>query len=63
MKEDKLTFQWPETGELTVVIRGNETATVKFKPSQAAIENGLRKASQNAAYDNERDEHPHTHGK
>lgn len=62
MKEEKLTFRWPETGELTVKIRGNESATVKFTPSPAAIEAGLRKASQKPVYDDEDDGHPHTHG-
>lgn len=62
MKEEKLTFRWPETGELTVKIRGNESATVKFTPSPAAIEAGLRKASQKPAYGDEDDGHPHTNG-
>lgn len=62
MKEEELTFRWPETGELTVKIRGNESATVKFTPSAAAIEAGLRKASQMPVYDDEDDGHTHTHG-
>lgn len=57
-----MTFSWPETGELTVKIHGNEFATVRFAPSESAIEDGLRIASQKAAYDHDKDGHPHTHG-
>lgn len=42
MEGDKLTFWWPKTGKLTVKIRGNESATMRFMPSLAAVEEGLR---------------------
>ena len=61
-RAEKLKFHWPETGELTVKIRGNESATLRFTPSPAAIEAGLRKATQKPVYDDESDRHPHTNG-
>ena len=63
MKEEELKFWWPETGELTVKIRGNDSAVVRFKPSPAAVEKGLRIASLGAAYGHESDGQPHTQEK
>ena len=40
-------------------INGNESAALRFFPSEEAIIDGLRKE---AAYDDFADTHPHTHG-
>ncbi len=62
MSEEKLTFQWPEIGELTVRLRGNKSATLRFTPSEEAILNGLRKATVEPRHGDFTAGHPHTHG-
>ncbi len=62
MKEERLTYSWPETGELTVQICGNLSATLQFTPSPEAVVDGLRKAGVEAVYEAFPDGHPHTHG-
>ena len=52
----------PPTGELSVRINGNESAALRFFPSEEAIIDGLRKNGVEAAYDDFADTHPHTHG-
>lgn len=59
--KSELRFSWPDTGELSVRIRGNESAALRFLPSKAAILEGLRKNGVEAAYDIFADTHPHTH--
>ena len=54
--KSELRFSWPDTGELSVRINGNESAALRFFPSEEAIIDGLRKNGVEAAYD------PHTHG-
>lgn len=51
-----LKFVWPEVGKLTVKIRRNESVTLRYTPSLAAIEAGLREACQRPAHDGEREE-------
>lgn len=60
--KSELRFSWPDTGELSVRIRGNESAVLRFLPSEAAILEGLRKTDVEAAYDAFDETHPHTHG-
>ena len=43
-------------------INGNESAALRFFPSEEAIIDGLRKNGVEAAYDDFADTHPHTHG-
>lgn len=59
--KSELRFSWPDTGELLVRIRGNESAALRFLPSEAAILEGLRKNGVEAAYDAFTGTHPHTH--
>lgn len=61
LMKSELRFSWPDTGELSVRIRGNESAALHFLPSEAAILEGLRKNGVEAAYDAFTDTHPHTH--
>lgn len=58
--KNELRFSWPDTGELSVRIRGNESAALRFLPSESAILEGLRKNGVEAAYDAFTDTHPHT---
>ena len=55
--KSELRFSWPDTGELSVRINGNESAVLRFFPSEEAIIDGVE-----AAYDDFTDTHPHTHG-
>lgn len=43
-------------------INGNESAALRFFPSEEAIIDGLRKNGVETAYDDFADTHPHTHG-
>ena len=43
-------------------INGNESAALRFCPSEEAIIDGLRKNGVEAAYGDFADTHPHTHG-
>ncbi len=56
-----LRLLWPNVGELTVNLKGNDLATLQFTPSPAAVVDGLRKAGVEAAYEAFPDGHPHTH--
>ena len=47
------------TGELSVRINGNESAALRFFPSEEAIIDGLRKNGVEAAYGDFADTHPH----
>jgi hypothetical protein len=58
--KSELRFSWPDTGELSVRINGNESAALRFFPSEEAIIDGLRKNGVEAAYDDFADTHPHT---
>ena len=60
--KSELRFSWPDTGELSVRINGNESAALRFFPSEEAIIDGLRKNGVEAAYDDFADTHQHTHG-
>lgn len=60
--KSELRFSWPDTGELSVRINGNESAALRFFPSEEAIIDGLRKNGVEAAYGDFADAHPHTHG-
>ena len=60
--KSELRFSWPDTGELSVRINGNESAVLRFFPLEEAIIDGLRKSGVEAAYDDFTDTHPHTHG-
>lgn len=60
--KSELRFSWPDTGELSVRINGNESAALRFFPSEEAIIDGLRKNGVEAAYGDFTDAHPHTHG-
>jgi hypothetical protein len=62
MSDDKLTFYWPSTGKLTIKIRGNDSATLRFKPSAKAIMDAMRKTGVEPAYEASAEDHPHTHG-
>ena len=43
-------------------INGNESAALRFFPSEEAIIDGLRKNGVETVYDDFADTHPHTHG-
>ena len=60
--KSELRFSWPDTGELSVRINGNESAALRFFPSEEAIIDGLRKNGVEAAYDDFADAYPRTHG-
>lgn len=60
--KSELRFSWPDTGELSVRINGNESAALRFFPSEEAIIDGLRKNGVEAAYGDFADTKPHTHG-
>ena len=60
--KSELRFSWPDTGELSVRINGNESAALRFFPSEEAIIDGLRKNGVETAYDDFADTHPHTNG-
>lgn len=47
----KLRFWWPETGRLTVKLKGNKSAVVRFFPSFKVIMETMRQKSVAAAYD------------
>lgn len=55
-------FMPVDTGELSVRINGNESAALRFFPSEEAIIDGLRKNGVEAAYGDFADTYPHTHG-
>ena len=59
--KSELRFSWPDTGELSVRINGNESAALRFFPSEEAIIDGLRKNGVETAYDDFADTHPHSH--
>lgn len=58
----KLRFWWPETGRLTVKIKGNESAVVRFFPSIKVIMETMRQKSVEAAYGDLGSGHQITHG-
>ncbi len=58
--KSELRFSWPDTGELSVRINGNESAALRFFPSEEAIIDGLRKNGVEAAYGDFADTNPHT---
>lgn len=58
---NNLKFRWPETGKLSIRMKGNESATLRFTPSARAVLEGLRKVTSEPAYEDLRDGHPHTH--
>lgn len=60
--KSELRFSWPDTGELSVRIKGNESAALRFFPSEEAIIDGLRKNGAEAVYGDFADTNPHTHG-
>ena len=60
--KSELRFSWPDTGELSVRINGNESAALRFFPSEEAIIDGLRKNGVEAAYGDFADARPPTHG-
>ncbi len=60
MKEERLTYSWPETGELTVRVCGNLLAILQFMPSPTAVADGLCKAGVEAVYEAFPDRYPHT---
>ena len=55
--KSELRFSWPDTGELSVRINGNESAALRFFPSEEAIIDGLRKNGVEAAYGDFADAH------
>ena len=44
-KPDTLEYNWPETGRLEILMHGMHSATLRFTPSEAAIQEGLAKAA------------------
>ena len=48
-KPDTLEYDWPETGRLEILMHGSHSATLRFTPSEAAIEEGLAKAAKRPA--------------
>lgn len=58
----KLRFWWPETGRLTVKIKGNESAVVRFFPSRRVIMETMRQKAVAAAYDDLGSSHQISHG-
>lgn len=44
-KPDTLEYNWPETGRLEILMHGTHSATLRFTPSEAAIQEGLAKAA------------------
>lgn len=60
--KSELRFSWPDIGELSVRINGNESAALRFFPPEEAIIDGLRKNGVEAAYGDFADTNPHTHG-
>lgn len=62
MMKSELRFSWPDTGELSVHINGNESAVLRFFPSEEAIIDGLRKSGVEAAYGDFADTNPHIRG-
>lgn len=58
----KLRFWWPETGRLTVKIKGNESAVIRFFPSLKVITETMRQKAVEAAYGDLGSKHQITHG-
>lgn len=58
----KLRFWWPETGRLTVKLKGNKSAVVRFFPSFKVIMETMRQKSAEAAYGDLGSGHQITHG-
>ncbi len=48
-KPDTLEYDWPETGKLEIQMQGMHSATLRFTPSEKAVENGLQEAAKRAA--------------
>lgn len=44
-KPDTLEYDWPETGRLEILMHGMHSASLRFTPSEAAIQEGLAKAA------------------
>ena len=59
--ESELRFSWPDTGELSVRIKGNESAALRFFPSKETVIDALRKNGVEAAYDDLDNTHTNTH--
>lgn len=60
--DEQLKFQWPGIGELSVGLKGNFSATLRFTPAEQAVLNGLRMATTEPVYDRQHEDHPTTPG-
>lgn len=49
-------------GKLTISLKGNDSATLRFTPSFEAVMTGLRMAGVEARHKDSSSRHPHTHG-
>lgn len=49
--EEPVVFDWPSTGRLEIHPAGKRAVTLRFTPSEAAIMDGLRKATVEPRYD------------
>lgn len=43
MKREKLTFEWPETGHLEVLVKRTDSAVLRYEPSEEVIQKMLEK--------------------
>lgn len=60
--DEQIKFQWPGIGELSVGLKGNLSATLRFTPAEQAVLNGLRMATTEPVYDRQHEDHPTTPG-
>ncbi|WP_297979744.1 hypothetical protein [uncultured Oscillibacter sp.] len=56
--DEQLKFQWPGVGELSVGLKGNFSATLRFTPAEQAVLNGLRMAATEPVYGRQHEDHP-----
>lgn len=60
--DEQLKFQWPGVGKLSVGLKGNLSATLRFTPAEQAILDGLCTAAIEPVYGRQHKDHPTTPG-
>ena len=59
-KKDIISYEWENTGSLSIEICGNENATIRFAPSQSNIQKSIEKLNQRThSNDFEETKQPH----